>query len=143
MHTFWSFYKDKNPVIKYNNILQIYACSFQPEELNIIPPPPEETYACQQPEKQELHEYKSFVSYTPQGTSQHEEKEPEKSVPKQEPPALDYMFSNGQFDYDEPSRLPSTQSPFVTLLRKGRGRYSRKCYKVKEIEGWKYACLCA
>ena len=40
-------------------------------------------------------------------------------------PALEstgFQLSNG-FDTDEPSRLPPTQSPFVTLLRKGRGGF--------------------
>ncbi|XP_052069185.1 uncharacterized protein LOC127708370 isoform X5 [Mytilus californianus] len=93
------------------------------EELNIIPPPPEDSYSCQQPEKEELHEYKSFVSYTPHtSTSETAPAEPSRTErtpyqPKTE--FVDYTFSNGQFD-DEPSRLPPTQSPFVTLLRKGR-----------------------
>ncbi|CAC5369196.1 unnamed protein product [Mytilus coruscus] len=93
------------------------------EELNIIPPPPEDSYSCQQPEKEELHEYKSFVSYTPQtSTSETAPAEPSRTEwapyqPKTE--FVDYTFSNGQFD-EEPSRLPPTQSPFVTLLRKGR-----------------------
>ncbi|XP_071132473.1 uncharacterized protein [Mytilus edulis] len=95
----------------------------KPEELNIIPPPPEDSYACQQPEKDELHEYKSFVSYNPQTSiSETAPAEPSRTEyapyqPKTE--FVDYTFSNGQFD-DEPSRLPPTQSPFVTLLRKGR-----------------------
>lgn len=93
------------------------------EELNIIPPPPEDSYSCQQPEKEELHEYKSFVSYTPQtSTSETAPADPSRTEwapyqPKTE--FVDYTFSNGQFD-EEPSRLPPTQSPFVTLLRKGR-----------------------
>ncbi|XP_076073830.1 uncharacterized protein LOC143045293 isoform X30 [Mytilus galloprovincialis] len=95
----------------------------KPEELNIIPPPPEDSYSCQQPDKDELHEYKSFVSYNPQSsTSETAPAEPSRTEyapyqPKTE--FVDYTFSNGQFD-DEPSRLPPTQSPFVTLLRKGR-----------------------
>ncbi|XP_063444227.1 uncharacterized protein LOC134724854 isoform X5 [Mytilus trossulus] len=95
----------------------------KPEELNIIPPPPEDSYSCQQPDKDELHEYKSFVSYNPQtSTSEPAPAEPSRTEyapyqPKTE--FVDYTFSNGQFD-DEPSRLPPTQSPFVTLLRKGR-----------------------
>lgn len=96
--------------------------------MNIIPPPPEESYSCQQPDNEELHQFKSFVSYTPQTSdTQTSRGHPDQALPEQpphyypDPPQKDYMFSNGEFDSEEPSRLPPTQSPFVTLLRKGRG----------------------
>lgn len=35
---------------------------------------------------------------------------------------VDYSMFNGDRDKDDLPRLPPTQSPFVTLLQKGRGR---------------------